>query len=682
MTYRALRYNDSAVTTLIAHSAELSVLFLSDCTALRQLLINSTSLTVLSCRGCAELRVLSLDCPSLAELDLTDTALDDVALANTLRSVSSLRVLSLRNCSSINTPSLTAALPSLTSMDCCYSSLSTDGLTTFLEQTPALSLLQLTDCAQIDDIRLSHQHSFQEVTARATFITDESISNFILQTSGLLRLNLHNCLYVTGKTIRSATLTVLELSMCPVTDESLSSLFLPQAQCPSLRSINLSHCYKLHSPSITSSSLEIIYMKMCREMTALTLECTSLVELDISNSISLSSMNIRDCSELTVIHAKQTTDYLLHALADYILANHLSVRVLDGNTHAGIHKRAAAAAADTDVGYKRTFHPHSGRSRRSTDDSPLNAPSPSQSQSSPSSAMSEAVNASPAAADHVARSQPRPINRSPQQHRFSGRSPNQRLSQSPQSATAIPTTPSPKRNSRPQTSPPTTTNDSPTTRRHIPYNQPSGHASAMNEINDDPGEFASFINPPSIPRHIFTVQLPQQPILNTRSVTANIPADERQQVVTAFARRTEHPPSITSASFSPASSSALVSLHTPVSPASFEPASPMLPAEYPLIDTRSATMSTLDSMPRCVLNTIEVYVLRENIRDLEHKLTEHERLIQQQRTLQADIKRGGVAAQAALQSSLILSSQAHSQLIAIVYGLKKKLALLKARLKT
>ena len=118
------------------------------------------------------------------------------------------------------------------------------------------------------------------------------------------------------------------------------------------------------------------------------------------------------------------------------------------------------------------------------------------------------------------------------------------------------------------------------------------------------------------------------------------------------------------------------------------PRSALVPPCFPPVskrfDSRASSLSSVDSMPRFLLNSIDVCILNASIAAIEGKLAAHDRLQQQQQqTARAGKGKITASAVAASSSSSVPSSSSSGvQLSAAArYGLKRQLAMLRARLK-
>jgi hypothetical protein len=99
----------------------------------------------------------------------------------------------------------------------------------------------------------------------------------------------------------------------------------------------------------------------------------------------------------------------------------------------------------------------------------------------------------------------------------------------------------------------------------------------------------------------------------------------------------------------------------------------------PTLENRAYSLNATDSMPRFMLNSIELYILHQNISEIEFKLSENERYQMMMRA--ATSKKSSSSASLRSLNSNENVSLPKSLSPAMVYGLKRQLAMLKARLR-
>ena len=94
---------------------------------------------------------------------------------------------------------------------------------------------------------------------QSTNVSNDTVGH-VLGANDLYKLGLRNCPDVTGITITSHTLRMLDVSVCNITDEGLRTIC---AGCPSLRSLKCELCRKIIRPVVRSDLLEYLVVSRC-----------------------------------------------------------------------------------------------------------------------------------------------------------------------------------------------------------------------------------------------------------------------------------------------------------------------------------------------------------------------------------------------------------------------------------
>lgn len=719
---------DDTVTRLTSEISTLEVLFMNECSLLRSPVIQSPSLLVLSCKGCESLRSPVLRCPKLVELDLTNTAVNDAVVVESLSSLPRLTALSLRQCDAIDSPALSIDLVSLTSLDLSLSTVVTRGMRTFVEHCPNLQSLQFCQCPKVVDplipspvIRLDDTADSTHIddrndlfrldqllnlNVRSNSISDEFLRKILHGTPSLARLQASNCVNLTGIGHQCQSLLHVDFTACSLTDASLTLLF---DSCPSLVTGIFDHCNTLVKPVVSHLSVQELKFNFCRAVDALTVsDCPMLVELDLSSNLNLStvSIDIQKCLSLKVIHCRHLNQLVVQTLTDSVPAFSESVEL-----------RTQTLLTPDTMAYKPARHAPIPMARRTLAPPPRRAPvSQARTQTtagssesptpSPSSAVS--LSASPYLAlsspssgasqpDHRVRSSPRTIERRrTANNQDNGRDEKSPIgspspsTRSPVQSRYLSSSPSKHRHTLSQSISPSST---PTrrSRLHHTMQAPLSHSTSTGS-GGGTGEPLSPTH--RIPHHLltFSSSTPAIPLISpvmsrSLSVSADSASHSPKQLPSTLAPRLIQSNSQPAADVTVASpSSSLSSLirarkatrndmnaTQPTVSETVEQSSPVteelsgsLILPPPRLD-RSSSLSEVDHLPRYFLNSIEIYIIQSHIDDIQHKLGEHDRAMAAKRA-----RAGAVVSQST--EALVLSP-------AVQYGLKRQLAMLKARLK-
>ena len=736
---------DEAVERIAQLAPALSVLFVSECSGIRSPHIASNTLTVLSLRSCDQLRSPTLECPSLAELDLSNTALSDSTLVAALSNVPMLQRLSLRQTYELSSPVVGVDLLQLLSLDLTGSSVQTEGVQSFLVHTPALQSLQVQQCLKVTAGLMaassvpSRLPDLCDVNLRSTGVTDDDVNSLLLICPALSRLNVSMCVSLSSLTTVAGLLSHVDLSFSAVNDSSLALLL--SSTMPHLVSAVFDHCNSLSNPQLHHSTVEQLSLAHCRLMDTLSLDCPALVSLNLSGCISLSTTALTPdtASSLRVLEVRNTSQYAVNGLMEQLgTKQQLEVRshgtgftdsaYRPGRTHPSTADSAPEGepnnAVNTPQGLvtppsasrrvaRHTRSPSSSSLAR-TSTSPLSAqPSPS----TASTDLSPSPNASPsslsasctlptAQPNHTIRTPPRPIVRRDVRDDDMKHSPSSQ-GQSPVKSRYLSFVNSSPKQGRSHRSVASASSSTAltfsATGQHSPITPPSGpksrysrtmHTASSTPVTPTEDNVGSDSLPPSpslSSSYTSAVVVPALSTVMTRSLSAAslhsvgqgstslAPPSPRTTVPFPFPSLSHLP----TASQLPDTSLSTLLQSRPIPRSTLLSTSPVPPASLsihaqlpgPSRFERSSSLSSVECMPRFVLNSVEVYIIQQHIAEIEQRLQAHDdstRQFNSGRTGRG--KQQQVLAAATVSTEGVLSA-------AVRYGLKRQLAMLKARLK-
>jgi hypothetical protein len=313
----------------------LRVLFLHDCKELHAPFILNDNLAVLSLRGCINLKNPQINCQNLKDLELSNTDLRDIYIANALRSCRSLESLSLEKCYELFEPSINSLstnndgensennensviFPHLSRLDLSQSSLNALGLSTLLSLAPNITQLSVAQLKIANDwLSLPLPSTVQHLNLRAAYITDAVLSEFLLRNQQITLLNLRNCVEITGNALSCRELRDLDLSHTALTSENLSALF-SEHNCPKLTKLTADFCKNLTRITISSSNLVELSCKMNGNLVSLALCCSKLQVVELNSCFSLNKCNLVGCCSLSAIHVQDISSFVINSIMEQL----------------------------------------------------------------------------------------------------------------------------------------------------------------------------------------------------------------------------------------------------------------------------------------------------------------------------------------------------------------------------
>ena len=582
-----------------------------------------------------------------------------------------------------------------------------------------------------------------DVNLRSTGVTDDDVNTLLHICPALSRLNVSMCVTLSSLTTVADSLLHVDLSFSAVNDSSLALLL--SSTMPHLASAVFDHCNSLSHPQLHHSTLQQLHLAHCRSMDSLSLDCLALVSLNLSGCTSLSTTALTPStlSSLRVLEVRNTSQYAVNGLMEQLGTKQVEVRTqangfIDtayrpGRTRQSITESAVENEANgvpnnpprgvvtpQSASRRVSRHARSPSSFGGTSTSPVSAqPSPSTTSTdlSPSphaspSSLSSACTLTPSQQpNHNLRTPPRPIARPIVRRDVRDDEMNHSPSSHGQSASPVKSrylsfvnhSPKQSKSHRSVASASSTTALTfSATGLHSPVTPPSSRYSrtmltvSSTPVTPEPDNSGNDLPPsPALSSSSYTsgVVVPALSAAITRSLSAmslqsagnggcsTAPPSPRAAVPYPFPSLAHLP----TASQLPDASLSTLLQSRPIPRSTLLSTSPVPPApilsQLPLpgrFDSRSSSLSGLECMPRYVLNSVEVYIIQQHIAEIEQRLQAHD---DSTRQLNGSSGKGGRLGrqQPAVSVSTVVSDSVLSA--AVRYGLKRQLALLKARLK-
>jgi len=583
-----------------------------------------------------------------------------------------------------------------------------------------------------------------DVNLRSTGVTDDDVNTLLHICPALSRLNVSLCVNLCSLTTVAESLLHVDLSFSSLTDSSLAlllsstmphlvtavfdncnGLINPQLHHATVQQLQLAHCRLMDSLSLDCPALVSLYLSGC-----ISLSTTALTPPTVSS--------------LRVLEVRNTSQYAVNGLMEQLDPKQVEVRT-QANGFVDLayqpsrtnRRSTAEPAAESATGgaanTPRSFVTPPSASRRvsgrvtpSPSSLARTAPSPVSAQPSPSTAstdMSPSPNASPSSLsascslphsqpNHNIRTAPRPIvRREVRDDELSGSSGSYGQSASPVKSRYLSfVNNSPKQSkshrSVASVSSSTTLNFS-ATGLHSPVTPPSGHHSRYSRtlpissqpVTPEPDNAANDLPPsPALSSSSYTsgVVVPAMSAALSRSLSAaalhsagngagsSAPHSPRAAEPYPFPSLSHLPTAsqLPDASLSTLLQSRPIPRSTLLSTSPVPPACLPIPSQLPLpgrFDSRSSSLSSVECMPRYVLNSVEVYIIQQHIAEIEQRLQAHEDSTRQLSGSGGKAGRVGRQQQPVVAASTGVTEGVLSA--AVRYGLKRQLALLKARLK-
>ena len=277
-------------------------------------------------------------CASLGSLSLNGCeAIGDECTVQLISNAPYLRTVSLEQCRGVGDATLFALARTcahLLSLNVSNTAVSVVGLSALAGACFELSDLDLSACQHVDDAAVSAvctgRLPLEQLALSELVNLSDNALNVLPTTLRTLRLSYDRSLSDVGLVYlaRCSQLTSLDLSHCPAI--SLASLRALLPAWPALRKLSLRGWNELKMSGFKHATLEQLTLSWCKNMTDSALceiadGCPSLRELDVAwcarltdqsvhrllmrgNDPTLSSLNIRGCSRLSVLVIR-----LLHA---------------------------------------------------------------------------------------------------------------------------------------------------------------------------------------------------------------------------------------------------------------------------------------------------------------------------------------------------------------------------------
>ena len=313
---------DNSISYILQSCHKLSILSLDQCHSIRNPVLSTTSLTVLTMQQCSELRQPVLQCPNLIELDISSTNVRDSSFSIILGTLNELQRLSIRQCNQLNDPLLIAPLYKLHTIDCTNSTISSNGLNRLLFHSPNIVNLYAKQCMNINELPINNCNQLQNIVLKSTPVNDTNLSSFIQSAHNIQQLSVTNCSQVSGMTIHSLVLTYLDISCCElITDTVVYNLL--SDQCPSLTYLNISFCSSLVDCIIPCNKLNELHISHCRSIETLDIACENIEQLDISTNLSLTQCTLhRVTSKLHTFNLCDLLPFVTHNIMLQLNAYH------------------------------------------------------------------------------------------------------------------------------------------------------------------------------------------------------------------------------------------------------------------------------------------------------------------------------------------------------------------------
>ena len=676
---------------------------LSD-TALVAALSTAPALQRLSLRQTYELSspVLGFDLLQLLSLDLTGSSVQTEGVQSFLVHTPALQSLQVQQCTKVTegllaASSVPASLPDLCDVNLRSTGVSDDDVNTLLHICPALSRLNVGMCVSLSSLTTVAE-TLLHVDLSFSSVTDSSLALLLSSTMPhLVSAVFDHCNSLVYPQLHHSTLQQVQLAHC----RSMDSLSL---DCPALVSLNLSGCISLSTTALTPftvSSLRVLEVRNTGQYAV-----NGLME-----QLSTAQVEVRAQANGFVDLAYQPSRTSRRSITESPRET-----ITSGSSTPPPRSIVTPPSASRRVSGRLTPSP-SSFARPAT--SPLSA------QPSPSTASTTDLSPSPTASpsslsascvlpqaqpNHTIRTPPRPISRRDvREDEPSGSPSSNGQSASPVKSrylSFVNSSPKQGKHRSVASASSSTALQLSGTGVHSPVTPPSGHRSRYSRT------MHSVSSTPVSPQPDNSADLPPSPALSSSSYTSGVVVPASSAVLTRSSSaaglhcagngggssaphspRAAVPYPFPSLSHLPTASqlpdtslstllqsrpiprSTLLST-SPVPPVCL-PTFPQLPAPG-RFDSRSSSLSGVESLPRFVLNSVEVYIIQQHISEIEQRLQAHDESTRQLSTGSGKGGRVGRQQQAAPASAVVVEGVLSA---AVRYGLKRQLALLKARLK-
>ena len=649
--------------------------------------------------------VLGIDLLQLLSLDLTGSSVQTDGVQSFLVHTPKLQSLQVQQCLKVTEGLMTATSVPSCLADLCDVNLRSTGVTdadvnSLLRVCPALSRLNVSMCVSLSSLT-TVAPSLLHVDLSFSSINDSALALLLSSTMPyLVSASFDHCNTLNNPQLHHSTLQQLHLAHCRLMD-SLS------LDCPALVTLNLSGCISLSNTALTPSTVSSLRVLEVRSTSQYAVN--GLIEL-----LDMKQVEVRTQANGFMDAAYQparTRRSVVEPAADS-----------DSSTSASNTPRSVMtppSASRRVSGRRPSPSPSSFAGTATTPVSAQPSPSTASTDLSPSPNPSpSSVSASCAVAgslpNHTVRTAPRPIARRGDDD-MSGSASSYGQSASPVTVKSrylsfVNNSPKQNRSHRSVASVSSSTALTfSATGLHSPITPPSGHHSRYSRtmhaisstpVTPEPDNGTSDLPPlsPALLSSSYTsgVVVPALSAALTRSSSAaslqsagsgsGSPASHspRPAVPYPFPSLSHLP----TASQLPDTSLSTLLQSRPIPRSTLLSTSPVPPSCLPSShtqlpapgrwDSRSSSLSSVECLPRYVLNSVEVYIIQQHIAEIEQRLQLHD---DSTRQLNGGTARGGRTGRQQPAVPAVTVSTDGALSAAVRYGLKRQLALLKARLK-
>eukprot|EP00164_Ancoracysta_twista_P001692 GFYU01002217.1.p1 GENE.GFYU01002217.1~~GFYU01002217.1.p1 ORF type:complete len:630 (-),score=163.91 GFYU01002217.1:241-2130(-) len=299
-------------------------LCLTNCQLLQKADISLQHLEILNLERSRNIAELKLSCPRLTKLNVEFTAITDADMSYLLEHCRNLRTLNAGYCyelgNSIVVPD--GRTLELESMDLHAAYMASGSLNEICSASPKLRALNLRQCSKLGSFSFHRVcPSLRDLSLQSLVIEDTDLSQIVAACPVLDRLYIRNCKSLECGSLVSATLRVLDISLCPVTEDTLAFIL---ANNPALEELTFNNSQHVNNPVIESQSLVSCSLILCGSIVELTVRAPNLEFLDLSNCYSMLYCNVKDCPQLEFVNVTGNPSVL-------------SQRVLEHAPHVKLH---------------------------------------------------------------------------------------------------------------------------------------------------------------------------------------------------------------------------------------------------------------------------------------------------------------------------------------------------------